>query len=158
MALSKLGVASRAAFALTFFGLEAFGLYFGQRAPDHVFGFQMFNESSRVTVRLFREVARKKRRILLPLPDGHWQAPDPQGNLREYAWETRARASSLWVLGKSVHARYGLDAQLFRLQAALEDAVRHIPDDTQTLALVAEVETIKNGEAGPLVRLRADKP
>jgi hypothetical protein len=156
--VSKLGVAYRAAFVLAFFGLQAFGIYFGQREPDHAFGFQMFNESSRVTVRLFREVARKKRRELLPVPDGHWQAPDARGNVRDYAWETRARAASLWVLGRSVHARYGLDAQLFRLQAALEDAVRHIPEDTQTLALVAEVETSKNGKPGPLVRLRADRP
>lgn len=158
MVSSKLAVASRAAFALAFFGLEAFGIYFGQRAPDRTFGFQMFNESSRVTVRLFREVARKKRRVLVPLPDGQWQAPDARGDVRDYAWSTRARASSLWVLGRSVHARYGLDAQLFRLQAALDDAMRHIPEDTQTLALVAEVETSKNGQPGPLVRLRADRP
>jgi len=118
----------------------------------------MFNESSRITIHLFREVERRKRRVLLPLPDGHWRAPDAQGTLRDFAWSDRVRASPLYVLGQSVHAPYGLDAQLFRLQAALEDVVRHTPEDTRTLALVAEVETARNGRPGPVVRLRADKP
>jgi capsule polysaccharide export protein KpsE/RkpR len=51
-----------------------------------------------------------------------------------------------------------LNAQLFRLQAALDDVVSHMPDDPRTRALVAEVETVRNGQPGPVVRLRAEKP
>jgi hypothetical protein len=61
------------------------------------------------------------------------------------------------VLNKSVRARYGLAAQLFHLQAALDDAVRHLPEDRETLALVARVDTLRNGLPGQL-ELRADKP
>jgi hypothetical protein len=123
-----------------------------------VLGFQMFNESSRQTIHLFREVKQKGRRVLLPLPDGRWRAPDPSGKRRSYSWHDRVRYFPLNVLEQSTHARYGLSAQLFHLQAALEDTVRHIPDDTTTLALVADVETIRNGAPGARVQLRAERP
>ena len=142
---------------LVFFGLELAGIAWGQRAPDHVLGFQMFNETSRLTIHLFREVKQKRRRVLVPVPDGRWRAPDPSGRLRDYAWQERVRYSPLDVLETSVHARYGLAAQLFHLQAALDDVVQHLPDDTTTLALVARVDTLQNGKPGQL-ELRAQKP
>jgi len=151
-------VLARVGFVVLFFGLELYGIAWGQRAPDKTLGFQMFNESSRITIHLFREVESKRRRALLPLPDGRWLARDRSGNEHAYAWNDRVRAAPLYVLGQSVHARYGLSAQLFRLQAALDDAVRHLPGDARTRALVAEVETVRNGVPGPVVRLRADKP
>jgi hypothetical protein len=142
-----------------FLGLELSGIAWGQRAPDHVLGFQMFNESSRLTIHLFRELTGKRGRVtLVPLPDGRWQAPDPDGKLREYAWQDRVHYFPLSALETSQHARYGLDAQLFHLQAALEDVVQHIPQDSRTRALVAEVETMRNGAPGPRLRLRAPKP
>lgn len=155
---TRLRLLGRASFALIFFGLELGGIAWGQRAPDRVLGFQMFNESSRLTIHLFRELKKKSKRVRVPLPDGSWQARDRSGKARRYVWSDRVRASPIDVVGQSVHARYGLDAQLFRLQAALDDFVRHIPEDTATLALVAEVETLKNGKPGPLVTLRANKP
>jgi hypothetical protein len=118
----------------------------------------MFNESSRLTIHLFREVARKRQRVLVPVPDGRWRAPDANGQLRDYAWHDRVHYFPLNVLETSVHARYGLAGQLFHLQAALDDVVRHIPDDTVTLALVAQVETIQNGAPGAPLQLRAEKP
>jgi hypothetical protein len=149
---------ARAAFVVAFFGLELAGIAWGQRAPDHVLGFQMFNETSRLTIHLFREVERKQKRALLPVPDGRWRAPDANGKLRDYAWQDRVRYSPLDVLEKSVHARYGLAGQLFHLQAALDDVVRHIPEDESTRALVAKVDTMKNGVPGPQLQLRAEKP
>lgn len=158
MPLSKLKLPLRAGFALIFFGLESLGIYRGLHAPDRAFGFQMFNESSRTSIKLFREVAGKKHRELVELPDGRWQAPDATGTVHDFAWTDKVRTSQLTQLGQSVHARYGLDAQLFRLQAALDYVVRHIPEDSETRALVAEVETVRNGQPEPLVRLRADRP
>jgi hypothetical protein len=148
----------RVLFTVSFFGLELAGIAWGQRAPDHALGFQMFNESSRLTIHLFREVENKHRRVLLPVPGGHWQAPDASGKLRDYAWQDRVRYFPLDTLDRSLHAPYGLPAQLFHLQAALDDVARHIPADTRTRALVAEVETIRNFVPGPTVRLRAEKP
>ena len=133
-------------------------MLWGQGTPDRVIGFQMFNESSRLTIHLFREIRRRGKLERRALPDGRWRARDGSGAMRVYDWRTRVRNVPLNVLGQSMHASYGLNAQLFHLQAALDDAVRHIPDDTQTLALVAEVETIRNGRPGPRVTLRADRP
>lgn len=155
---SPLALLARAAFVVAFFGLELAGVAWGVQTPDRTLGFQMFNESSRLTIHLLREVEHKRRRVLLPLPDGRWQAPDPSGRLRSYAWHDRVRYFPLSALERNVHARYGLAGQLFHLQAALDDAVRHIPDDTTTLALVADVETIQNGTPGSTVRLRAERP
>jgi hypothetical protein len=141
-----------------FFGLELGGIAWGQRTPDHALGFQMFNESSRLTIHLFREVARRRQRVLIAVPDGHWQAPDANGQLRNYAWGDRVRYFPIRALERSVEARYGLAGQLFHLQAALDDVARHIPDDSVTLALVAKVETIRNGVPGSALELRAEKP
>jgi hypothetical protein len=118
----------------------------------------MFNESSRLTIHLFREIRAKRGRTLVAVPGGRWQAPDESGQLHSYAWQDRVRYFPISALDTSVHARYGLDGQLFHLQAALRDVVQHIPDDTRTLALVAEVDTIRNGAPGPQLRLRAEKP
>jgi hypothetical protein len=147
----------RAAFAATFFGLELGGIAWGQRAPDHVAGFQMFNESSRLSIQLFRETRKKGKRVLTPLPDGSWKVRAPDGSMKRYSWRDRVKVKPLYVLGEMADARYGLDAQLFRLQAALDDFVRHTPDDAAMTALVAEVTTSRNGAPGH-VTLRAERP
>jgi hypothetical protein len=156
------GARTRLVLVLAFFGLELLGIAWGQRAPDRVLGFQMFNESSRLTVRLFREVRgkgkAKHQRRLVPVKDGQWRAPDADGKLRLHRWSDRVRYWPLSALDTSVPAKYGRAAQLFRLQAALDDVVRHLPHDTQTLALVADVESQRNGAPSETVRLRADKP
>lgn len=158
----ELGPRASLVIVVVFFGLELAGIAWGQRAPDHVLGFQMFNESSRLTIHLFREVQgkgkNKHKRKLLPVADGRWRAPDAEGRLRDYRWQDRVKYWPLWALERDVPAKYGRAAQLFRLQAALDDFVRHIPHDTQTLALVAEVEGTRNGAPTDVVRLRAEKP
>lgn len=158
--LLDLGPRASLAFVLGFFALELYGIAWGQRAPDHVLGFQMFNEASRLEVHLFREVRSKgkTKRKLVRVLQGHWQAPDSAGNLRDYHWGDRVRYWPLWALDRQVPAKYGRAAQLFRLQAALNDVAAHIPEDTQTLALVAEVATSLNGAPSETVRLRAEKP
>jgi hypothetical protein len=156
--VTKAQVGLRAAFAVGFFGLELAVIAWGQRAPDHVFGFQMFNESSRITIHLKREVRRQEAVTLVPVPRGTWRAPNRDGAMVKYNWQSRVRYFPLTALEQDVHASYGLRAQLFRLQAALEDMASHIPEDTTTLALVADVETLHNGLPGPTVRLRAQRP
>ncbi|MGC4090534.1 MAG: hypothetical protein QM756_22225 [Polyangiaceae bacterium] len=126
--------------------------------PDRVFGFRMFNEASSTKLELYRAVRRRGRERLLKIEEGSWQARGPQGALQRFSWTDRVRYNPLMRTGEFVHSPYGLDAQLFRLQAALDDVVRHIPDDGETVALVAQVETKKNGVVGPPVRLEARRP
>jgi hypothetical protein len=150
-------VRGRVAFCVVFFGLELAGIAWGQRTPDRALGFQMFNESSRLTIHLFREVQGKKRRGLLPVPGGHWKAPDSRGVLHDFAWQDRVRYYPLNTLDQDLPAPYGLSGQLFHLQAALEDVAAHLPNDTRTLALIARVETQRNGVAAPPLELRAER-
>jgi hypothetical protein len=94
----------------------------------------------------------------VPIADGRWQARDAAGRLRDHAWQDRVKGWRLNTLGVWLHASYGLSAQLFRLQAALEDVASHIPDDAQTRALVAVVEASHNGRSPRTIRLRAERP
>ena len=154
-----LGPISRVAFAVAYVTGVLCLLVFGLRAPDHVFGFQMFNESSRITLNLYREVKGKRgRKRRLPISDGAWEARDSQGRVLTFRWSDRVRYRVLNRLGRSTHAAYGLDAQLFRLQRALDDVAAHISDDTETLALIAVVEATKNGRPVPPIELRGERP
>ena len=129
-----------------------------QHSPDFVFGFQMFNASSDMKVSLFRQIRRKGRTRLVPVVDGSWRVADDAGTVHEVHWQDRVHDGVLANLDRSVHASYGLEAQLFRLQFALRDAVTHLPPDDDTEALIAVVETMKNGREPGRVRLRADRP
>ena len=56
-----------------------------------------------------------------------------------------------------MHAAYGLEAQLFRLEFAVRDFAQHLPGDTETEAVIAEVDTLDNGREGEHVRFQADR-
>ena len=133
-------------------------LFHAQKSPDLVFGFQMFNASSDFKISLFRKVRQRGRSSVVPIHDGSWETRDRSGTRRTYRWQDRVRYGRLATLNQFVHAAYGLDAQLFRLQAALDDFVLHLPDDDETQALIAEVDTLKNGREAGHVRLQAARP
>jgi hypothetical protein len=123
-----------------------------QGLPDFVFGFQMFNASSDMRVSLFRQIRRKGRPRLVPVQGGGWQALDHSGKVHEFHWQDRVRDGVLGNLDRYVHASYGLAAQLFRLQFALRDVAAHLPGDDETEALIAVVDTVKNGRPPEQVR------
>ena len=149
---------ARSAFFFAYLGVQALILIRAQRSPDFAFGFQMFNASSDMKIALFRQVRRKGRARLIPIRDGSWQAKDTQGALHSFHWQDRVHDSVLGTLGTYIHASYGLEAQLFRLQFALADVARHVPEDHETEAFVAVVDTIKNGREYKQVRLEAARP
>jgi hypothetical protein len=140
----------------TYLVAQLAALGYGLSTPDHAFGFQMFNESSRIEFQLYRQVV--GRAGLVPVPDGAWLAVDREGKVREFRWRDRVRYPPLARPGREVHASYGLDAQLFRLQAALRDVAAHIPDDAETVALIALVHASRNGRALEEMRLVGVRP
>jgi len=129
-----------------------------QSSPDLVFGFQMFNASSQLKISLFRKLRRRGKVRVVPVHDGAWQAKDRAGAFHTHRWQDRVRYRNLATLEQFVHAAYGLDAQLFRLQFALNDFVSHLANDQETEALIAEVDTLKNGREAGHVRLEAARP
>lgn len=156
--LLDLPLKARAAFFFAYLGVQAVILVRAQRSPDFVFGFQMFNASSDLKIALFRRVRQRGRLRLVPISDGAWQAKDALGAVHAFHWQDRVRDGVLGTLDTYIHASYGLDAQLFRLQFALSDVAAHIPADHETEALVAVVDTIKNGREHNQVRLQAVRP
>jgi len=149
-----LGPRARAVFAALYIALLVAAIAYGQLAPDHVFGFQMFNESSKLRITLFREVSTPSGRRLVPVVDGTWRARDEANEVRTFRWNDRVRSGPIRRLDRFVHASYGLDAQLFRLERALLDVARHTPGDRETRALVAVVDTLKNGRDPQTLRIR----
>lgn len=156
--LLDLPLHARAPFFFGYLSVQVAILIYAQQSPDLVFGFQMFNASSEMKITLLRQVRRKGRSRLAPISDGAWQAKDARGAAHDFHWQDRIHDGVLGTLDRYVHASYGLDAQLFRLQFALNDVAAHIPDDRETEALVAVVDTIKNGREQKQVRLRAARP
>jgi hypothetical protein len=148
----------RAAFFFAYLGTQIALLIKAQRSPDFVLGFQMFNASSEMRIALYRKVRRQGRPRLIAIPGGAWQAKDAQGAPHQYAWQDRVHDGVLGTLDTYVHASYGLQAQLFRLQYALRDVAAHIPNDTETEALVAVVDTVNNGRERGRTRLEGTRP
>ncbi|MGO9833347.1 MAG: hypothetical protein ACLP1X_03955 [Polyangiaceae bacterium] len=117
--------------------------------PDHIFGFQMFPEASTIEIHLSRETSRGD----LPAPRGEWSARDSSGQLRHFSWRDRVRDPLLGSLDARIFASYGVDAQLARLQRALDDVADHVPEDGETLRLRADVRVWKNGRSPSTVTL-----
>jgi hypothetical protein len=145
-----LDVRGRTLFAGAYLVAQAALVLTSSWRPDGVFSFQMFNESSTIAIRLSRRVREGGREIVVPT-DGRWEARDEAGGRRWFAWNDRVKDPILGTLGRQVHASYGVEAQLFRLEKALDDVARHTPHDTETVSLLADVEVRKNGRE-PVVR------
>jgi hypothetical protein len=147
-----LGLRARIAFAVAYVAVMVAVVVSAQFRPDHVFGFQMFNESSTVNIHLFRRV--RGRHGLEPLPGGEFRDRDG-ARMHRFRWRDRVHDPVLGHLDVVQHAKYGLAGQLFRLELALDDFVSGLPRDALTTALVARVETLKNGRDPEIVQLEA---
>jgi hypothetical protein len=143
--LLDLPLKARAVFFFAYLGVQGAVLVHAQRSPDFVFGF-------------FRRVHQRGHSRLIPVRDGAWRAKDAHGMAHDFRWADRVHDGVLGTLGSYVHASYGLAAQTFRLQLALRDVLAHISDDHETEALIAVVDTIKNGREYGQLQLQADRP
>ncbi len=119
------------------------------------FAFRMFNQSSRITVALFREVMVDGRPRLVHVKSGEWIAKDRFGVPRRFGWGDRVKNGELRAFDRAIHASYGVEAQTERFHAALLDVASHLSDDTETTKLVLEVTQRKNGHVEQHVRFEA---
>jgi hypothetical protein len=146
-----LDVRGRTLFAGLYLATQAALVASSPLRPDGVFSFQMFNESSTIAIHLSRRVRGEDGAEFVVPTDGRWEARDEDGGRRSFSWNDRIRDPILGTLGRPVHAAYGVDAQLFRLQKALDDVVSRAAHDVETRALIADVEVRRNGR-DPFVR------
>jgi hypothetical protein len=140
-----LDVRGRTLFAALYLAVQAGLVLSSPLRPDGVFSFQMFNESSTIKIQL-------SRRIVTPAGERTVPANGWTG------WTDRIVDPVLGTLGREVHASYGVDAQLFRLQRALDDVAAHLPRDAETKGLVADVEVRRNGRPPVVRHLESARP
>ncbi|HEU4538226.1 MAG TPA: hypothetical protein VFS00_29090, partial [Polyangiaceae bacterium] len=103
----ELGPRGRVAFALAFFGAQLGLVATANGRPERAFGFQMFPESTMVSVRLFREVGRPggpTRRV--HVEGGAWRARDASGKMRDFSWHDRVRFTRISTFDQTVFASY----------------------------------------------------
>jgi len=136
-----LGPRGRVAFAASWLALQATLVLTAGERSDHAFGFRMFAEASTIEVRLVRVV----HGAVVAAPRGEWSAHDARGQLRHFAWHDRVRDPVLSSVDVPVFASYGVDAQLARVQRALDDVADHIPEDGETQQFRAVVGVRRNG-------------
>jgi hypothetical protein len=123
--------------------------------PEAAFGFRMFPEASTINVHLMRRVASANGTALVDVANGAWVAVAPDGARRTTHWRDRVKVGALSTFDHDLFASYGVEAQLARLRAALDDVALHSPDDTETKQLVARVTVKKNGHAPTVVDLES---
>jgi len=140
-----LGIRGRSWLAAIYLTGQAALVLTASARPERAFGFQMFNESSTMVISLSRRVRQADGGVATVPVSGVWQASDDDGVLREFRWGDRVKDPILASLDRQVHASYGVEAQLFRLQKALDDVASHVPRDRETRALVADVRVRQNG-------------
>jgi hypothetical protein len=153
--MASFGIAGRVCFAVAFLAGQAALIATGLARPDRLFAFQMFNESSTIEIHVARRVRAGTGVRDIPLkPGGAWVVRDSDGDAQRYRWRDRVRDPGISTLGRAVHASYGVDAQLFRLAAALDDAARHDPDP-ELVAFVADAFVRRNGRPRERVHLES---
>lgn len=140
-----LGVAGRTVLAVVYLLVQVALLISASARPDGLFAFRMFNESSTISIELLRRVRLSDGSSVLVATNGKWEGRDASGIVHAVSWNDRVRDPIIGTLGRPVHAAYGVDAQLFRLQRALDDVACSTPEDRDTLALLARVQVVRNG-------------
>jgi hypothetical protein len=149
------GIRVRTTLAAVYLAIQASLVLTSALRPDGVFSFQMFNESSRIAITLGRRVDTPEGGTTVVGTDGAWQTLDATGVARQFRWTDRIRDPTLSTLGRPVHASYGVAAQLFRLQKALDDMAEHLDGDEETRGLVADVKIWRNGRDSYETRLES---
>jgi hypothetical protein len=146
-----LGPRARVAFAGGWVALQAVLVLTASCRADGIFGFRMFPEASTMEFELERVVGG----VPVPAPGGAWSARDAGGQLRHFSWRDRVADAVLSSPGARFFAAYGADAQLARLQRALDDVARHEPEDAETQRFVARVRVWRNGRGPSTVMLES---
>lgn len=104
-----------------------------------LFGFRPFNESDTWQVTLVRLLDDGRQ---VPIHDESWR----------YDWDELVGPGALRSPGRTRHASGGAAENVDFLQRAMVWVLDHIPEDHETVALVATVTSFHNAE-GPTVRM-----
>ena len=141
-------------FAIAWLGVQSALVLTADRRVDAAFAFRMFGESSTIRMALYREVVGEDgKRNRVHVDDGVWAANDAGGLRRRFAWTDRVRRYELARFDVETSAKYGVEATLARLQAALDDVATHTADDADTRRFLLDVTVRRNGREPYVVHL-----
>lgn len=129
----------RVLFAIAWIGVQLVLIVTAARRPDGAFGFRMFNESSSITLALYRETEGGR----VHVENGVWGAKSLDGRVHRFSWYDRV--PHYWVFDQEMAASYGAATQVQRLQAALDDVAAHVPEDAETTRFLLDVTVRRNG-------------
>ena len=150
--LFDLGPRGRVIACAVFFGSEVLLIATAGMRSDRSYGFRMFPESSSITVHVSRRLADG---TLVPIEKGRWRARDCGGEEHDVVWGKMVRSPAPWRLDSPVPAPYGVESEVHRTRDALQWVVDHTPQDCETRALVAKIDTRRNGRAPEEIDLEA---
>jgi hypothetical protein len=153
--LFDLGARARVVFAAGWIAVQAALVLTAGMRSEAAFGFRMFPEASTISVHLLRRVRSAGGDVTLDIENGTWVARAPDGTRRTTRWRDRVKVGALATFDRDIFASYGVEAQLARIQAALDDVAMHSPDDAETKQLVARVTVKKNRHAPTVVELES---
>ena len=108
-----------------------------------------FRETSVARAELYRQVGPE----LVLVPAGEWNALDPMGTLRHFAWRERVLEPRLAPSGRFVDLPHGAARHEAELRAALDDVWEHAQADDETSRLMLVVTVRRNGKLEEAVRI-----
>jgi hypothetical protein len=148
----NLGPRARVVFAAGWIAGQGALILTAPLRADHILSFRMFPEASTLEIRLSRVTPQG----VVPAAHGEWSTVSAAGEVHQFSWRDRVRDPILSSLDVRVFASYGVDAQLARLQRALDDVAAHVDGDHETERLRADVVVSKNGHEPQTVTLLSE--
>jgi hypothetical protein len=136
----------RIAFAAVWIAVQAILVVTADRRMTGPFDFRPTNESTAMKLVLEREVnGPDGRPMRVHVDDGGWSARGRDGRYHRQIWYDRVPIP-VWVFDRETPVSHE-QAELTRLQSALDDVVTHVSldDDVETRRLFLDVSVRKNG-------------
>jgi len=126
-------LSARVVFAASYVALQAALIVTAAGRPERAFAFQMFSESCVVRLVLLREIDAPSGHgtVVVPAPRGEWAATDAEGGRHHLEWRDRVKTPILSTFDVFFEASYGAEAELSRMQAALDELERTARDEAR---------------------------
>ena len=149
--LFDLGPRARVVFAATWLAAQVALIATAGLRAEHAFGFRMFSESTTAELHLWRRTADGE---LVSEVQGGWWTRNKAGARVHLSMRDYLDAPELSYYDERMPAAYGQEAELWRLQRALDDVIARLGDDDRTTAgFVVDVRLRRGGGPPSTVRI-----
>ena len=151
--LFDLGPRARVAFAVAWLAAQVALIATAGLRPEHAFGFRMFSESTTAEMHLYRRTFDGE---LVSEESGGWWTRSQSGARVHLSMRDYIDAPELSFYDLRMPASYGQQAELWRLQQAIDQVLDRLgSDDVTTAAFVVDVKLRHAGGPPRTVRLES---